>query len=198
MTTAQTTQPPEKSYGPTPHDLVFLAFLGAVIVAVILLGIKNFEEGLKVENSKRNGEMWMEQMTQINIKRFDEDFTLEECRGGMPSPAVSLGKHKANADAPLPGTWGACYQYFITQTALKDLRNPFFNELPKMVQCSTADRSTIGGIMIENLMPTPPGSATPYVAKPLIASDPIDYKLQIRLSVCDKGGDAIEIGEFEF
>jgi hypothetical protein len=47
-------------------------------------------------------------------------------------------------------------------------------------------------------MPTPPGSATPYVAKPLIASDPIDYKLQIRLSVCDKGGDAIEIGEFEF
>jgi hypothetical protein len=198
MTTAHSLETPEKSYGPTPHDMIFLIFLGVVVVAVILLGIKNFEEGVKVETSKHNGELWMQSMSELNIKRFDEDFNLEACRGGMPAPAQALGKHKAAPNTFLPGTWGACYQYFVTQTALKDLRNPFFDELPKIVQCSTADLSTIGGIMIENLMPTPPGSATPYVAKPLIATDPIDYKLQIRLSVCDKGGDAIEIGEFEF
>jgi hypothetical protein len=198
MTTAHTLETPPKAHGPTHQDVIFLIFLGLVVISVVLLGIKNFEEAVKVEKSKQNGEAWMQAMSDLTIKRFDEDFNLDACRGGMPSPAQSLGKHKKSEDTFTPGTWGACYQYFITQTGLKDLRNPFFNELPKIVQCSTADRSSIGGIMIENLMPTPPGSATPFVAKPLIASDPIDYKLQIRLSVCDKGGDTIEIGEFEF
>jgi hypothetical protein len=47
-------------------------------------------------------------------------------------------------------------------------------------------------------MPTPPGSAIPFVGTQLVATDPIDYKMQLRVSVCDKGGDAIKVAEFEF
>jgi hypothetical protein len=56
----------------------------------------------------------------------------------------------------------------------------------------------MGAILLEDLMPTPPGSATPFVASQLLETDAIDYKMQLRLSVCDKGGYAIKIAEFEF
>jgi hypothetical protein len=47
-------------------------------------------------------------------------------------------------------------------------------------------------------MPTPPGSAIPFVGTQLVATDSIDYKMQLRVSVCDKGGNAIKVAEFEF
>jgi hypothetical protein len=187
--------------GPTFSDKVFLLFLVAVVVAVTLLGIKNYQEGLKTETTKENGEAWLAWMTQAAEKRFDDNYPIQACKGGIQSPVDALKRpnHKAKNDAPALGTWGACYQYLMTQTPLKDLRNPFTGELPQMIaQCSTADISTAGAIVLENLVATPLGSATPYVAKQLVDTDPIDYKMQIRLTVCDKGGDNIKVSEFDF
>ena len=87
----------------------------------------------------------------------------------------------------------------MASTDRKDQVNTFFNKPPHFVAaCDPKDRSLMGAILLEDLMPTPPGSATPFVASQLLETDPIDYKMQLRLSVCDKGGYAIKVAEFEF
>jgi hypothetical protein len=187
--------------GPTFSDKVFLLFLVLVLVAVTLLGIKNYQEGLKTETTKETGEAWLAWLSDAAEKRFDDNYPVQACKGGIQAPANALKRPNAQDKqaSPALGTWGACYQYLTTQTPLKDLRNPFTGELPQMIaQCSTADISTAGAIVLENLVATPLGSATPYVAKQLVSSDPIDYKMQLRLTVCDKGGDSIKVSEFDF
>jgi hypothetical protein len=64
--------------------------------------------------------------------------------------------------------------------------------------CNKEDRSTIGGIVIDNMVATPAGSAIPFVIKPLTPEDLITTKLQLRLTICDKGGSSIKVSEFEF
>ena len=113
------------------------------------------------------------------------------CKGGV--------KPAADAKADTPGTWGACLAHIMATTELKDQINPFFNATPHFVAaCDPKDRTLMGAILLEDLMPTPPGSATPFVASQLLETDAIDYKMQLRLSVCDKGGYAIKVAEFEF
>jgi hypothetical protein len=98
-----------------------------------------------------------------------------------------------------PGTWGACFEYLMNKSELKDMLNPFTNEAPQFVAaCIPSDPNLPGAILIEKLTPTPPGSAVPVINSQLINSDPIDQKLQLRISVCDKGSYAIKIAEFEF
>jgi len=52
--------------------------------------------------------------------------------------------------------------------------------------------------MLEKIVATPPGSAIPFVNSPLTESDQIDQKMQIRVTVCDKGAYPIRISELEF
>jgi hypothetical protein len=47
-------------------------------------------------------------------------------------------------------------------------------------------------------MATPLGSAVPVVASQLVDIDPIDTKLSLKLTVCDKGGYPVKVDEFEF
>ncbi len=105
----------------------------------------------------------------------------------------------ANVNEAKPGTWGACFEYLMTKSELKDMINPFTNEAPAFVAaCIPSDGNLPGNIVIEKLIPTPPGSAVPVINSQLINSDPIDQKLQLRISVCDKGSYAIKIAELEF
>jgi hypothetical protein len=98
-----------------------------------------------------------------------------------------------------PGTWGACFDYVMTKSELKDMLNPFTGEAPLFVAaCIPSDPNLPGAILIEKLTPTPPGSAVPVINSQLVNSDPIDQKLQLRISVCDKGSYSIKIAEFEF
>ena len=53
-------------------------------------------------------------------------------------------------------------------------------------------------MVFEKHTPTPPGSAIPTLLTALADSDNIGEKVQIRLSVCDKGANVIRIGELEF
>jgi hypothetical protein len=168
-----------------------MAFLVLIVIAVTLLGVVNYKEAIKTETSKSNGEAWVAWLTETGTTRFEADSQNPACKGGVKPPA--------DAKADTPGTWGACLAHIMSSTELKDQINPFFNATPHFVAaCVPSDRTLMGAILLEDLMPTPPGSATPFVASQLVETDAIDYKMQLRLSVCDKGGYAIKVAEFEF
>jgi hypothetical protein len=186
--------PENKALGPTTADLLFLLFLAGVLVCVTWLGVLNYREGNKTEDAKRNGEAWAVWLTEAGESRFEPDFKHPACKGG-----VKPTQDPSKSDTPVAGTWGACLAYLMAETELKDLRNSFFNELPKLVpQCAPSDRQIMGAIVLEDLMATPPGSPVPFVVTPLVESDPIDYKMQVRITVCDKGGYPVKITELEF
>jgi hypothetical protein len=180
-----------QNLGPTSTDKFFLGFLVVVIAAVSWLGVVDYKEALKVETAKINGEAWVAWMTEAGTKRFEANTPLTACKGGVKPPA--------DAKAETPGTWGACLAHILANTELKDQVNSFFNKPPHFVAaCDPKDRTLMGAILLEDLMPTPPGSATPFVASQLLETDSIDYKMQLRLSVCEKGGSAIKVADFEF
>jgi hypothetical protein len=188
---ASSTDHSTEHLGPTSADKLFLAFLVFIVAAVTWLGVVNYQEALKVETAKSNGEAWVEWLTETGTTRFEATAQHPACQGGV--------KPAADAKADTPGTWGACLAHILANTALKDQVNPFFNKPPHFVAaCDPKDRTLMGAVLLEDLMPTPPGSATPFVASQLLETDPIDYKMQLRLSVCDKGGAAIKVAEFEF
>lgn len=183
--------PELQSLGTTSSDKFFLAFLVLMVAAVTWLGVVNYQEALKVENAKSNGETWVAWLTETGTTRFEADTKHAACKGGA--------KAATDAKAGAPGTWGACLAYILADTPLKDQINTFFNKPPHFVAtCDPKDRTLMGAILLEDLMPTPPGSATPFVASQLLETDSIDYKMQLRLSVCDKGGYAIKVADFEF
>jgi hypothetical protein len=189
---SKTEHTPEHSdLGTTGGDKLFIVFIVLIIAAVTWLGVVNYKEALKVETAKSNGEAWVAWMTETGTTRFEAETKHAACRGGV--------KPAADAKADTPGTWGPCLAHILANTELKDQVNAFFNKPPHFVAaCDPKDRTLMGAILLEDLMPTPPGSATPFVATQLLETDSIDYKMQLRLSVCDKGGYAIKVAEFEF
>jgi len=193
MTTTQDPVHQPQKLGPTGSDYIFMAFLVVVIFAVIWLGVINYKEAVKTETAKSNGEALVSWLTETGLKRFDADTPHEACKGGVkPAADVKPGD-------PVPGTWGPCFSYLMAKSEIKELVNPFFNAPPKLIaQCVPSDRTVMGAFMIENLVATPPGSANPLVISPISDATSIDTKLQLRMSVCDKGGYAIKISEFDF
>ena len=200
-----------------PGDYAFLALMVVVLIAVTWIGILSYEEGLKTEGTKRNGEAWVAALTEAGAKRMDADYDIAACAAGVKTapkaapadgaaldseaeaPVSTPDKSATPAGAPDTANWGACFEHLQTHTPLKDLRNPFNGEAPKFeAACNPSDHSLAGAIILEKLVPTPAGSSTPFVVSQLVASDAIGAKLQLRLSICDKGGDGVKVGEFEF
>lgn len=178
----------------TGIDYWFLVFLLFIVVAVTWLGVMNFREGRKTEVAKLNGEAWVQWLTEQGKLRFEPDYKIEACKGG-----VKPVSDPAKSDSPVLGTWGACFEYIMKNTELKNQNNTFFDKPPHFIEkCDPDSRSVMGAIVIEDLMPTPAGSAIPYIGTQLIDADPIDYKMQLRVSVCDKGSYPIKIAEFDF
>lgn len=175
-------------------DRMFVLFLIFVLAMVCWLGVLNYQEGSKTEISKRNGEAWMAWLAEAGTHRFDADYVHKACAGG-----VKPNQDPSKTSEAVPGTWGACVKYLLEETELKELRNPFHGDLPQFAAvCEPKDRSLVGAIVLEDLTPTPPGSPIPFVASQLIDTDPIDGKLQVRVTICDKGSEPIKIGEIEF
>jgi hypothetical protein len=192
--TPDTSGTPTASGTPNTYDTIFLIFMVLVVVAVIWLGRFNFKEGQHVEAAKHNGEAWIAWLTEAGTQRMEADYEPKACAGG-----VKPDKSAADADGKVPGTWGACLAYIQSTSELKELVNPFFDKPPHVVEkCDKTDLSTRGAISFNNLVPTPPGSAIPMVVNPLKEGDAIEGKLQIRVTVCDKGGYPIKVGELEF
>ena len=177
----------------TAADKLFVSFLVVVVAMVTWLGVLNYKEGLKTEGSKRNGEAWMAWLAEAGQHRGEANFAHKACASGVKAGTATA------PDQPAEGTWGACVKYLMSETELKDLVNPFTGQAPQFVAgCNPSDRSLVGGLLLEDLAPTPPGSPVPFVASQLVDEDPIDKKIQVRITICDKGSDAVKIGEVEF
>jgi len=169
---------------PNFFDVLFLVFLVFVIGLVAWVGVLSHEEGVKNEVTKQNGEAWVKWMSENSESRTKEDFEFESC-------SVSVAERKR---------WGDCFKD-LSESAepLKKLINPFTQKSVQFVnKCDPKDPESIGGIFLEKLVPTPAGSAIPVVASQLVDIDAIDTKLSLKLTVCDKGGYAIKVAEFEF
>jgi len=175
---------PVNSGMPNKSDILFLIFLACVMATVAWVGVLAYKEGYKNEVTKHNGEAWVKWMKDNSEARAQEGFKVENC-------AASETERKR---------WGDCFKELTEKVApLNNLTNPFLNVPVHFVaKCDPKDRSTIGAIFLEKLVATPMGSAIPVVASQLVDTDPIDTKLSIRLTVCDKGGYANKVDEFEF
>jgi hypothetical protein len=196
---------------PNLMDQAFgLALLG-VIAFVSWVGYLAYQEGLKIETSKRHGEVWIQWMSDASANRFQADFQPAACSGqaplaasgatAAPDAASSADATKpASANAAKPSNWGTCFKA-LTQSngPWASHVNPFSDAQIRLVpKCDKTDLTVAGNMVFEKLTPTPPGSPVPVVASLLSDSDLLDQKMLLRLTLCDKGGDPIRVGEFEF
>ena len=175
---------PVNSGMPNKSDILFLILLACVMAAVAWVGVLAYKEGYKNEVTKHNGEAWVKWMKDNSEARAQEGFKVENC-------ASSETDRKR---------WGDCFKELTEKVApLNNLTNPFLNVPVHFVaKCDPKDRSTVGGIFLEKLVATPLGSAIPVIASQLVDTDPIDTKLSLKLTVCDKGGYPVKVDEFEF
>jgi hypothetical protein len=191
----------------TAADTGFIVFIAFVVVMVTWLGVLSHRVALQTEGTKRNGEQWAAWLTQESAKRFEPGYALSACAGG-PKAAVPLAADApSNADAgaaPSPAlvatnTWGDCLAQVLAQTEFKDMRNPFTGKPPVFIDaCDPSDYSLIGSIAFDKVTSNPPGSAIATVTSPLLATDSIGEKVQLKITVCDKGSYAVKVAETEF
>jgi hypothetical protein len=180
---AVTPEPIVSGY-PNFFDTLFLIFLTCVLVCVGWVGVLSHEEGNKNEVTKQNGEAWVKWLKENSEPRLKEDFALENC-------AASAMERRR---------WGDCYTDIMDSVKeLQSLKNAFTEEpLAFIAKCDPKERSTIGNMVLEKIVPTPAGSAIATVASQLVDMDAIDTKVALKITVCDKGGYAIKVDEFEF
>ena len=209
--------PQHQAQGPsfTIADGFFCLFMVFMFGAVCWLGLFTRGEALKTESAKHNGEAWVAWLKAASEDRFKPGYQYSACAGQRPDeagPSVQAQLPSASADAasaatassppPAPvakATWGGCLEELMTKTELKNLRNPFIGGVPKFVtECSPADRSVVGAIDLEKIIPTPVGSAVPTVKSDLVKGDSISEKIKIAVTVCDKGAYPIKIDEIDF
>jgi len=184
-------------------DMLFGLVLLSVIAFVSWVGYLAYQEGIKIETSKRHGEAWLQWLGASSAKRFQPDFELVACAGVVPAvadlvtPAASIGN---TASTALANSWGGCFKTLTRpEGPWSGQINPFSKAPVQLVlKCDKSDLSVAGHFFFEKLTPTPPGSPLPVVSSLLTDADPLDQKIQLRLTLCDKGGDSIRIGEVEF
>ena len=185
---------------PTAMDWLFLLSSVAALALVAWFGKMNYTEANKTETAKRNGEAVVAWMQEATAGRFEANFGVAACAGTAPPPAGAVPVTDKAATAKAPNTWGGCLDAILVQTTMKTLDNPFRDgiALDFAPACNPDDRSLAGNIVIEKITPTPPGSAIATIISPITPDVVIDQKIQVRVSVCDKGAYAVRVAEFEF
>lgn len=174
---------PAVSGKPNFFDILFLIFLAGMLAVVAWVGMLSYEEGVKNKTTIQNGEAWVTWLKENSDARMKEGFPIESC-------AASVEERRR---------WGDCFNEIVANVKELQLTNPFTHEPVNFVaKCVAKDFNTVGGIFLEKIVPTAPGSAIPAVASQLTDMDPIDTKVSLKLTVCDKGGYPIKVDEFEF
>ena len=200
MSSAPAHPNPPVSTQPTSVDWLFLLSCALALAVVAWFGKMNYTEANKTETAKRNGEAVVSWMQEATAGRFEHGFGVAACAGTAPPPDGAAPAADKAATAKAPNTWGGCLDAILVQTTMKTLDNPFRDgiALDFAPACNPDDRSLAGNIVIEKITPTPPGSAIPNIISPITPDVVIDQKIQVRLSVCDKGAYAVKVAEFEF
>ncbi len=167
---------------PRLWDWAFLTVLALSLGAVVWVGQLAYHEGVKTERTKRLGEAWLEWLQSTGADR-------NSGQGGVAACARTSGL-----------TWGVCQDWVTGPDGpLRAQLNPFDQRPLRLApKCDFHDRTLVGALVLEKLMPTPPGSAVPHIISPLGSGDAIDAVLNLRVTVCDKGAGPIKIGEVEF
>lgn len=170
---------------PNAMDLAFLLFLVAVLAAVVLMGAFTFREGLKTEASKLQGEAFVAWLTQSKDRRAEVDFLPAGCARQAGSP---------------PKTWSQCSAALLGEGGpLSAVRNAFSGQAIGLIaRCDPSSSASPGQFVIDRVSATPPGSAVAQVVAPFAPEDTMDKVVTIKLTVCDKGGYGVKIGEAEF
>jgi hypothetical protein len=181
-------------------DWLFLLSCALALALVAWFGKMNYTEANKTETAKRNGEAVVTWMQEATAGRFEPDFNVPACAGTTPPPAGAVPSPDKAATTKAPNTWGGCLDAILLESNMKALDNPFRDgiSLDFAPACNPDDRSLAGNIVIEKITPTPPGSAIATIISPITPDVVIDQKIQVRLSVCDKGAYAVKVAEFEF
>lgn len=200
MSSVQAHPTPPASKQPTASDWLFLLSCAVALAVVAWFGKMNYTEANKTETAKRNGEAVVSWMQEATAGRFEADFGVAACAGTAPPPDGAAPAADKAATAKAPNTWGGCLDAILVQTTMKTLDNPFRDgiALDFAPACNPDDRSLAGNIVIEKITSTPPGSAIPNIISPITPDVVIDQKIQVRVSVCDKGAYAVKVAEFEF
>ena len=172
---------------PTAADIAFLVFLVCMLVVVALLGRMTFHEGLKTEASKARAEALVAWLGDAHSRRADASFEPQACA-------------RQSADEASPLTWAGCAKALVSIAGpLGSKVNPFSGDPMALVaRCESAYPGTAGQILLERISATPAGSAVPFVVQPLSGDERLNVSLNLRVTVCDKGGYPIRIGETEF
>lgn len=195
----------------TLPDTLFLVVLCLAILAVFMVGRFTYDEATKTEVSKANGEAWVKWFAENSPTRFEAGFKPEACAGLVPLQGEMLdGKPEAegaggnmavkNKAKGSNKTWGGCMDALKSvKASVAEQVNPFsLKPVAFVAKCDPADQSLNGAVVLEKLTPTPPGSSVPSTASELLVSDGIASKLQLRVTICDKGSYPIRIAEIEF
>ena len=185
--TAQDTAVGVSSGKPNATDLAFLVFLLVILISVAVMGTFTFREGLKTEATKSQGEALVAWLGQSKAKRSEPDFAPAACS----MTVGSTGK---------PRTWAECLPALQAEGGpLVGVSNAFTGRpLGLIARCDPSSNESPGQFVIERVSATPPGSAVPLVVAPFAPEDTLDKTLTIKVTVCDKGGYGIKIGEAEF
>ncbi len=180
-------RPLVESGRPKLADWMFIAFLVCMLIVIGVLGRMTFREGLRTEASKSQAEALLQWLGQAGTQRFAEGYVLPVCSG------------YASGGTPTT-TWGECAKALARASGpLESVRNSFTDQpIGLITRCAVGDVSTAGQIVIEKITPTPPGSAVALTIGPIEVDEPLGRKLTLRLTVCDKGGYPIRVGETTF
>lgn len=215
-----------KNYGPKLADIFFLVFLAFAMLGVGWVGHLAYREGMKMEETKRNGEAWAKWLSQAGLERGNEGYEFSECSTGFVPVEVNIHTATVKSEAHLentadskpevltstaatpaltaqahtPRTWGPCFKVISSLNGpLADKLNPFTSKpIVVVAKCDMTNRSLAGAMALEKTLATPAGSAVPFINSPLVGSDSISQKTPIRITMCDKGAYPIHIAEIEF
>lgn len=180
-------RPLVESGRPKLADWMFIVFLVCMLIVIGVLGRMTFREGLRTEASKSQAEALLQWLGQASTQRFAEGYVLPACSGH-----ASVGSSTTS--------WGECAKALVRASGpLESVRNSFTDQpIGLITRCEAGDLSTAGQIVIEKITPTPPGSAVALTIGPIEVDEPLGRKLTFRLTVCDKGGYPIRVGETTF
>ena len=80
----------------------FLALMAGVVIAVVWIGMLSFKEGMKTEESKRNGEAWVAWLSEASSKRHEPGYALAACAGGTPAAVAVVAPAPSASSATRP------------------------------------------------------------------------------------------------
>jgi len=185
-------------------NLVFILWVILILTLVIWTGSLSFKNGLKTEIVKANGLAWIDWLSQASQERFEPSYKIPACAGQPnqldPVEKSPSKKELQQSDKKNQTTWAECFQSLTSSDMpLGQLRNPYTNQPVQFIKkCDSADPSLAGALVILKILPAPNTISNQNIFKPLLDSDPIDLKQQLRIFICDHASYPILIGDLEF